>query len=101
MIQLGWRTLEPDLDPRTPAENSPWVPPVLERMNGCLPLKLSVLTQDRATALLILNGEFRGQIWAVGLHREVEAYIKHTLTNGDKVTVMNYLEQCEHCAFGP
>lgn len=101
MITLNWHTLEPYLDSRTPAENSPWTPPMLERMNGCLPLRLSVLTQDRLTAFLILNGEFRGQIWAVGLRRGVEAYIKHTLTNGDKVNVMNYLEQCEHCAFGP
>lgn len=101
LIRLNWNTLEPYLAPQAPTENSPWVPPMLERMNGCLPLRLSVLTQDRATAFLILNGEFRGQIWATGLRRGVEAYINHKLNDGTTVNVMNYLETCEWCAFGP
>ncbi len=100
MIRLRWNTLEPYLDPRTPSEDSPWVPPMLERMNGCLPLRLSTRSQARATAFLILNGEFRGQIWGADLRFGVQAYIKHRLANGDKVNVMNYLERCEVCAFG-
>lgn len=101
LIGLGWHTLKPYLDPRVPTENSSWVPPMLEQMNGCLPLRLSVLTQDRCTAFIILNGEFRGQIWNVGLRRGVEAYINHKLNDGTTVNVMNYLETCEWCAFGP
>lgn len=100
MIRLRWNTLEPYLDSRIPAENSPWVPPMLERMNGCLPLRLSVRSQDRTTAFLILNGEFRGQIWGANMRNGIQAYIKHRLANGDKVNVMNYLERCEVCAFG-
>ena len=100
MIRLRWNTLDPYLDPRTPGENSPWVPPMLERMNGCLPLRLSVRSQDRTTAFLILNGEFRGQIWGANLRTGISAYIKHRLANGENVNVMNYLETCEHCAFG-
>lgn len=100
VLGLGWRTLEPYLSTRTPAENSPWVPPMLERMNGCLPLRLSVLTQDRKTAVLILNGEFRGQIWSVS-RIGVDAYINHKLNHSVAVNVMNYLETCEWCAFGP
>ncbi len=52
MIELRWNTLEPYLAPRTPSEDSPWVPPMLERMNGCVPLRLSTLTQRRTTAFL-------------------------------------------------
>ncbi|MBD5098966.1 MAG: SMI1/KNR4 family protein [Clostridiales bacterium] len=100
MIRLRWNILEPYLDPRTPSEDSLWVPPMLERMNGCLPLRLSTRSQDRTTAFLILNGEFRGQIWGANLRNGIQAYIKHRLANGDKVNVMNYLERCEVCAFG-
>lgn len=100
MIRLRWNILESYLDPRTPSEDSLWVPPMLERMNGCLPLRLSTRSQDRTTAFLILNGEFRGQIWGANLRNGIQAYIKHRLANGDKVNVMNYLERCEVCAFG-
>ena len=100
MIRLRWNTLEPYLDPRTPSEDSLWVPPMLERLNGCLPLRLSKRSQDRTTAFLILNGEFRGQIWGANLRNGIQAYIKHRLANGDRVNVMNYLERCEVCAFG-
>lgn len=100
MIRLRWNTLETYLAPRSLSEDSPWVPPMLERMNGCLPLRLSTRSQARTTAFLILNGEFRGQIWGADLRFGVQAYIKHRLSNGDKVNVMNYLERCEVCAFG-
>lgn len=100
MIRLRWNTLEPYLDPRTPSEDSLWVPPMLERLNGCLPLRLSKRSQDRTTAFLILNGEFRGQIWGANLRNGIQAYIKHRLANGDRVNVMNYLARCEVCAFG-
>ena len=100
MIRLRWNTLESYLDPRTPSEDSLWVPPMLGRLNGCLPLRLSKRSQDRTTAFLILNGEFRGQIWGANLRNGIQAYIKHRLANGDRVNVMNYLERCEVCAFG-
>jgi len=92
-IHLRWSTMEEYLDKRVPAENSPWVPPMLERINGCLPLWLSVRSQSRKTAFLILNGEFRGQIWSVSLQNGLNPYIDHRTSNGDRVNVMNFLEK--------
>ena len=90
---LKWKTLEPYLDVRTPSEDSPWVPPMLERLNGCLPLWLSVKTQDRSTAFLILNGEFRGQIWSASLRQGIHPYVDHRTATGERVNVMNFLEK--------
>ncbi len=92
-IDLRWSTMEEYLDKRTPAEDSLWVPPMLERINGCLPLWLSVKTQDRSTAFLILNGEFRGQIWSARLRQGIHPYVDHRTENGDRVNVMNFLEK--------
>lgn len=91
-IHLRWSTMEEYLDKRVPAEDSSWVPPMLERINGCLPLWLSVRSQSRKTAFLILNGEFRGQIWSANLRDGLNPYIDHWTSNGDRVNVMNFLE---------
>lgn len=91
-IHLRWSTMEKYLDKRTPAAESLWVPPVLERMNGCLPLWLSVKSQNRRTAFLILNGEFRGQIWSTSLQQGINPYIDHQTSSGERVNVMNFLE---------
>lgn len=92
-IHLRWSTMEEYLDKRVPAEDSLWVPPMLERINGCLPLWLSVKSMSRKTAFLILNGEFRGQIWSASLLDGLNPYIDHRTSNGDRVNVMNFLEK--------
>ena len=66
---------------------------MLERLNGCLPLWLSVKTQDRSTAFLILNGEFRGQIWSASLRQGIHPYVDHRTATGERVNVMNFLEK--------
>lgn len=72
-------------------ECTPWLFPNLKNLKGCIPFFSPSESQNHTQLFLILNGEFRGELW---LSSQYELVVKTNFRfpNGDKIDFMNLWE---------
>ncbi len=91
---IPWEELVPlcDLNCYTEDEKvDPWFYPIQKNLKGCLPIFAPEITQNPMQLFMILNGEFRGEIWVANRYKLI-VKSNFRFMNGDKVNLFNLWE---------
>ena len=80
-------------------KSEPWLFPVQKNLKGCIPVFSSEVSQDQTQLFLILNGEFRGEIW-VSSRSTLAVRSDFRFRNGEKINFSNLWEAYLYYQYG-
>lgn len=80
-------------------KSDPWLFPVQKNLKGCIPIFSSEVSQDQTQLFLILNGEFRGEIW-VSSSSTLAVRSDFRFPNGEKINFSNLWEAYLYYQYG-
>ena len=77
----------------------PWLFSIQKNLKGCIPILSSEVSQDQTQLFLILNGEFRGEIW-VSSRSQLMVKSDFRFPNGEKINFINLWEAYVYYQYG-